>query len=44
MIDLYAALSDKKELFPDKVHPNAEGAKLMAETIARAITADKKGR
>jgi lysophospholipase L1-like esterase len=37
VIDLYAALSDKKELFPDKVHPNAEGAKLMAETVAAAL-------
>jgi lysophospholipase L1-like esterase len=37
VIDLYAALSNKKELFPDKVHPNAEGAKVMAETVAAAL-------
>ncbi len=37
VIDLYAAMSNKKELFPDKIHPNAEGAKRMAETIAAAL-------
>ncbi|MGJ8639881.1 MAG: GDSL-type esterase/lipase family protein [Opitutaceae bacterium] len=37
IIDLYTALSDHAELFPDKVHPNAEGARLMAETIAPII-------
>ena len=41
IIDLYAALSDKKEMFPDTVHPNAAGAKVMAETISAAITAKK---
>ena len=33
VIDLYQALSGKPALFPDKIHPNAAGAKLMAETI-----------
>ncbi|MFP6899847.1 MAG: GDSL-type esterase/lipase family protein [Opitutales bacterium] len=37
IIDLYAALSDKKSFFPDRVHPNAEGAKVMVETINKAI-------
>ena len=37
IIDLYAALSDKPEMFPDKIHPNAAGAKVMAETIEAAI-------
>jgi len=37
IIDLYAPLKEKSELFPDKVHPNAEGAKIIAETVARAI-------
>ncbi len=38
IIDLYSALSGKKEMFPDRVHPNAAGAQLMAKTIAAAIT------
>ncbi len=38
IIDLYTALSNKKEMFPDTVHPNAAGAKVMAQTIAAAIT------
>ncbi|HWB55279.1 MAG TPA: GDSL-type esterase/lipase family protein, partial [Tepidisphaeraceae bacterium] len=37
VINLYAALSDHKDLFPDTVHPNPEGAKLMAESIAKAL-------
>lgn len=40
-IDLYKALSDHANLFPDKVHPNAEGAKLMAETIAMDLVEKK---
>ncbi|EDM29274.1 putative O-antigen related protein [Lentisphaera araneosa HTCC2155] len=39
IIDLYTALTDKAELFPDKVHPNEAGATIMAETIATAISA-----
>ncbi|MDF7807744.1 hypothetical protein P4E94_09870 [Pontiellaceae bacterium B12219] len=39
IIDLYTALSDQAELFPDTVHPNAAGAAIMAETIAKVITA-----
>ena len=37
IIDLYAALSGKPEMFPDKIHPNAAGAKVMADTIEAAI-------
>ena len=40
-IDLYKALSDHAKLFPDKVHPNAEGAKLMAERIAMNLVEKK---
>jgi lysophospholipase L1-like esterase len=39
VIDLYAALDGHADLFPDKVHPNAEGAKLMAEAVAKAVAA-----
>ncbi len=34
VIDLYAALLNAGSLFPDGIHPNAEGAGLMAQTIA----------
>jgi len=34
VIDLYTALLDYGSLFPDSIHPNAEGAGLMAQTIA----------
>jgi acyl-CoA thioesterase I len=37
LINLYRALQKKSELFPDGVHPNAEGAKIIAETIAKEI-------
>ncbi len=38
IIDLYAALEGKKELVPDKVHPNAEGAAIMAGAVYKALT------
>lgn len=38
IIDLYRPLSGKPELFPDTVHPNAEGARLMAAAVFSAIT------
>lgn len=40
VIDLYAALADHKELFPDKVHPNAEGAKIIARKVREALLAE----
>ncbi|MBW2540331.1 MAG: hypothetical protein JRE27_12130, partial [Deltaproteobacteria bacterium] len=38
VIDLYTPLSGKPHLFPDKVHPNAEGANLMAREIYKTLT------
>ncbi|MDE3067272.1 MAG: hypothetical protein KGJ60_06935 [Verrucomicrobiota bacterium] len=38
VIDLYTALSGHKDLFPDTVHPNAAGARLLAAAVARALT------
>lgn len=33
VINLYTAFSGRKDMFPDTVHPNAAGAKLMASVI-----------
>jgi lysophospholipase L1-like esterase len=38
VIDLYEPLSNKPELFPDLIHPNAEGARLIAKEIYKALT------
>jgi lysophospholipase L1-like esterase len=38
IIDVYSALANSSEVFPDGVHPNAEGAQLIANTIYTAIT------
>jgi len=38
LIDLYKPLSGKPELFPDLIHPNAQGAELMAKEICRVLT------
>jgi len=36
-IDLHAALAGRPEMFPDKIHPNAAGAKVIADTVAKAL-------
>ncbi len=38
VIDLYAALDGKPELFPDRVHPNDDGATLIAKAVHEALT------
>ena len=38
LIDLYTPFIGKEYLVPDKVHPNAAGAKLLAETVFKTIT------
>jgi len=38
VIDLYGPLSDKPELFPDQIHPNAEGANGIAKEIYAVLT------
>jgi lysophospholipase L1-like esterase len=38
VIDLHSALAGRAELFPDTVHPNDAGAKLMAAEIFHALT------
>ncbi|MBE7467453.1 MAG: hypothetical protein HS116_28600 [Planctomycetes bacterium] len=39
VINTFEALSGKPELFPDKIHPNAQGAQLIADTVAKALQA-----
>ncbi|HBE97904.1 MAG TPA: hypothetical protein DDW68_12105, partial [Verrucomicrobiales bacterium] len=36
VIDLNEALRGKAEFFPDEIHPNVDGAKLMAEVVSGA--------
>lgn len=36
-IDMYSVFENKKELFSDGVHPNANGSKLFAQTVYEAI-------
>jgi lysophospholipase L1-like esterase len=38
VIDFYSVFADKKDLFPDTVHPNNAGAKLIAATVYEALT------
>lgn len=38
VIDMHAALEDKPELIPDRVHPNARGAGEMAGVAYSALT------
>ncbi|NJN78509.1 MAG: hypothetical protein HC803_09480 [Saprospiraceae bacterium] len=41
IIDLYKALEGKGEYFPDDIHPNEQGAKLIAETVAKMVKKEK---
>ena len=43
LIDLYAPLHYRPDLFPDALHPNAEGAKILAKTVYSALTGDYGG-
>lgn len=43
VIDLYSALSGKASLFPDQIHPNAEGAGIMAMVISKQLTGNEAG-
>lgn len=38
VINLYSPLSGKPGLFPDQIHPNAEGAYLIAKEVYAALT------
>lgn len=40
LIDFGELLRDRPNLIPDAIHPNKEGAALMADLVAKAITGD----
>ncbi|MBR1811577.1 MAG: hypothetical protein IJ766_08035 [Clostridia bacterium] len=40
-IDLYTLFEDKSALLSDGLHPDADGAKLIAQTVYEALTADE---
>lgn len=39
-LDLYTPLHCRPDLFPDNLHPNAEGARILAQTVYGGITGD----
>ena len=43
LIDLYTPLHSFPNLFPDALHPNAEGAKILARTVYNNITSNYGG-
>ncbi|MBQ9637657.1 MAG: sialate O-acetylesterase [Prevotella sp.] len=43
LIDLHTPLYHHPDLFPDALHPNAEGAAIMARTVYSALTGDYGG-
>ena len=43
LIDLHTPLYSHPDLFPDALHPNAEGAAILAQTVYAAITGDYGG-
>ena len=43
LIDLYTPLHNRPDLFADALHPNAEGAKIIAETVYKAMTGNYGG-
>lgn len=38
VIDIHSALVDQPKLFPDRVHPNVDGAAILAKTVGAALT------
>jgi len=43
LIDFYEPLHCRPDLFPDALHPNAEGAGILARTVYAALTGDHGG-
>ena len=40
LVDLQEGLYDRPDLLPDALHPNAEGAGILARTVYGALTGD----
>ena len=43
LIDLYTPMHNRPDLFPDALHPNTEGAKILAKSVYSALTGDHGG-
>ncbi len=43
LIDLNTPLHSRPDLFPDALHPNPEGAQILAKTVYEALTGDHGG-
>ena len=43
LIDLFTPLHNRPDLFPDALHPNPEGAMILARTVYGALTGDYGG-
>nr|MCR5179868.1 hypothetical protein [Bacteroidaceae bacterium] len=43
LVDLYSPLHSRPDLFPDALHPNPEGAQILARTVYGALTGDHGG-
>ena len=43
LIDLYTPLHSRPDLFPDALHPDPEGAQILARTVYSALTGDYGG-
>ena len=43
LIDLYTPLHSRPDLFPDALHPNPDGALILAKTVYGALTGDYGG-
>ena len=43
LIDLYTPLHSHPDLFPDALHPNPDGAQILARTVYSALTGDYGG-
>ena len=43
LIDLHTPLYDRSDLFPDELHPNGEGAAIIASTVYGYLTGDYGG-